>query len=108
MWSEGRELELIDPTLGEFDVESVKRCIKVALLCVQKNAMDRPTMTEVATMLDREGSVLKDPMQPPHFHLRVTDDDVDGEDRWEAESRPQLTGVFSTNYVTVTMIEEGR
>lgn len=108
MWSEGREVELIDPALGDLDMESIMRCIKVALLCVQKNAMDRPTMTEVTTMLDREGPVLRDPMQPPHFHLRVTDDDDGGEDGWEAENQPHLTGLFSNNNVTVTMIEEGR
>ncbi|GJN11497.1 hypothetical protein PR202_ga29695 [Eleusine coracana subsp. coracana] len=110
LWSEGREVELIDLALlsDSKDMESIMRCIKVALLCVQKNAMDRPTMTEVTTMLDRDGPVLRDPMQPPHFHLRITDDDAGGEDGWEAENRPQVTGVFSTNDVTVTMIQEGR
>ncbi|TVU39467.1 hypothetical protein EJB05_12888 [Eragrostis curvula] len=108
LWSEGRENEVIDPMLGDCDKSSITRCIKVALLCVQKNTMDRPTMTEVTTMLESEGAALRDPSQPPHFHLRVTDDDGAGEDGWEVENQPQVIGSFSTNDVTVTMMEEGR
>ena len=45
MWSEGRALELVDPSLGErSEVASIMRCIRVGLLCVQENATDRPTM----------------------------------------------------------------
>ncbi|GJN11496.1 hypothetical protein PR202_ga29694 [Eleusine coracana subsp. coracana] len=78
--SEGRAVELIDLALGDCgDTACIMRCIKVALLCVQENAMDRPTMTEVAVMLGSHGTALKDPRQPPHFHLRFNDNS-DGED----------------------------
>ncbi|CAN6211868.1 unnamed protein product [Urochloa humidicola] len=47
LWKEGRAFELIDPTLvGNNEVTSILRFIKVALLCVQDKAIDRPSMTE--------------------------------------------------------------
>ncbi|CAN6211867.1 unnamed protein product [Urochloa humidicola] len=95
LWREGRALELIDPLLGDNnDVTSILRCVKVALLCVQDNAIDRPRMTEVMEMLGHDGTVLPDPKQPPHFHLRVSDDNAaGGEDGWEAQTQ-SLAGSF--------------
>jgi len=52
LWREGRASELIGPLLGVCgEVEAIMRCIKVAMLCVQDNATDRPTMVDVTAML---------------------------------------------------------
>ncbi|CAO1941617.1 unnamed protein product [Urochloa humidicola] len=52
LWREGRESELIDLRLGVCgEVANIVRCIKVALLCVQDSATDRPTMADVLAML---------------------------------------------------------
>ena len=60
--------ELIDPTLGDCSqvMASIKQCVKVALLCVQDNATDRPTMADVTVMLvRRDGTTsLPDPKRP--------------------------------------------
>ncbi|GJN11537.1 hypothetical protein PR202_ga29736 [Eleusine coracana subsp. coracana] len=112
LWNDGRAFELIDPTLGERgDVSTIMRCAKVALLCVQDNATDRPTMTEVTAMLGSGGgdaAVLPDPRRPPHFRLRVSSSDDDG--GW-SESRMRSshgTTSCSTNELTITTIQEGR
>ncbi|XP_015694662.2 cysteine-rich receptor-like protein kinase 10, partial [Oryza brachyantha] len=120
LWREGRECELIDPTLGESNgaaagaaaaTAAIARCVKVALLCVQDNATDRPAMTDVAAMLGSDGVPLPDPLPPPHYQLRVSSDygadDVAGDG--DRRSRWRFTDSCSTNNdVTITTIEEGR
>uniref|UniRef100_A0A453BCZ9 S-locus receptor kinase C-terminal domain-containing protein n=1 Tax=Aegilops tauschii subsp. strangulata TaxID=200361 RepID=A0A453BCZ9_AEGTS len=111
MWRDGRAFELVDPTLGHCsEVADIMRCVKVALLCVQDNAMDRPTMTDVTAMLGNDGVPLPDPRRPPHFHLRVTsDDEEDGAGGSGTRTRStHFTGSCSTNDVTISTIEEGR
>jgi hypothetical protein len=88
--------------------------VKVALLCVQDNATDRPTMTDVAAMLGSDGVPLPDPLPPPHYQLRVSGDDYDDGGRGSPAgggfrpSRWRFTDSCSTNDVTITTIEEGR
>ncbi|XP_018847746.1 receptor-like serine/threonine-protein kinase SD1-8 isoform X4 [Juglans regia] len=55
LWREGRGLQLIDSTLVESHSQhQILRCIHVGLLCVQELAMDRPTMSDVISMLANE------------------------------------------------------
>ncbi|KAM5588482.1 hypothetical protein ABKV19_006765, partial [Rosa sericea] len=55
LWNEGRALELVDEVLGDSYFSSeVMRCVHVGLLCVQDNAADRPTMTDVVSILSSE------------------------------------------------------
>ncbi|KAJ3705346.1 hypothetical protein LUZ61_009051 [Rhynchospora tenuis] len=84
-WKEGRFLELICPTLTEDPQRQVERCIHiaVALLCVQENLADRPTMSDVITFLTTASIVLPEPKQPAYFNVRVPDkaeesSDLDG------------------------------
>ncbi|XP_047069388.1 putative cysteine-rich receptor-like protein kinase 20 [Lolium rigidum] len=111
LWREGRGFELVDRKPSDFDeVTSILRCIKVALLCVQDNAMDRPTMTDVTTMLGNLGVRLPDPRQPPHFQLRVArveEEDVLGGSGARATST-HFTDSCSTNDMTISTIKEGR
>uniref|UniRef100_A0A453DLA2 non-specific serine/threonine protein kinase n=2 Tax=Aegilops tauschii subsp. strangulata TaxID=200361 RepID=A0A453DLA2_AEGTS len=112
LWKDGRALELVDPTLGHCNeqVTDMMRCVKVALLCVQDNAMDRPTMSDVTAMLGHDGVPLPDPRWPPHFHLRVTsDDEEDRAGRSGVRTRStHFTGSCSTNDMTISTIQEGR
>ncbi|KAL6871520.1 hypothetical protein ACP4OV_014349 [Aristida adscensionis] len=117
LWREGRAFELIDPTLGErSDVASIMRCVKVALLCVQDNAMDRPTMADVTAMLAAgaagdagSASALPDPRRPPHFSLRVTSSsEDDGGVSSVVRTLSHGTTTCSTNDLTITTIQEGR
>ncbi|ONI01791.1 hypothetical protein PRUPE_6G158800 [Prunus persica] len=52
LWKEGRGLELMDPTLKDSCTEDqLLRCFQVVLLCVEENAADRPSMSDVVSML---------------------------------------------------------
>ncbi|KAM0871041.1 hypothetical protein ACQ4PT_039645 [Festuca glaucescens] len=63
MWKELRLHELVDRTLGNrYDMAEITRCAQVALLCAQEDPSDRPTMTDVAAMLNSESTSL--PMEP--------------------------------------------
>ncbi|XP_059652124.1 leucine-rich repeat receptor protein kinase HPCA1-like isoform X2 [Cornus florida] len=71
LWREYRGLELIDPTLDNlFRRNEVLRCIHVGLLCVQDNPIDRPTMSDVISMLTEETRALSTPKQPAFFFGR--------------------------------------
>ncbi|RID74824.1 hypothetical protein BRARA_B01903 [Brassica rapa] len=53
----GREVELIDDRLSEFNVEEVKRVIGVALLCTQASHSLRPPMSRVVALLSGDVEV---------------------------------------------------
>ncbi|GLU23275.1 hypothetical protein SLE2022_392970 [Rubroshorea leprosula] len=64
LWSKGKELDLIDDELADsLSSTEVKRCIRVALLCVQDHAENRPTMAAVISMLSSETELLQ-PKEP--------------------------------------------
>ncbi|KAK2383217.1 S-locus lectin protein kinase family protein [Trifolium repens] len=64
LWTEGRALDTVDLTLNQsYPYAIVMRCIQIGLLCVQENAMNRPTMTEVVFMLCNE-TPLCQPQKP--------------------------------------------
>ncbi|OEL29472.1 Receptor-like serine/threonine-protein kinase SD1-7 [Dichanthelium oligosanthes] len=73
LWKEEKWFEVIDPCLNvkHPDME-IMRFINVALMCVQDNAADRPTMTEVTSLLVNESVSLPDPKQPAYFNIRAT------------------------------------
>jgi hypothetical protein len=64
LWREDRSSELMDSTLVESNSAiQILRCIHVGLLCVQEFAVDRPTMSDVITMLTNETISLPTPTQ---------------------------------------------
>ncbi|XP_058224537.1 G-type lectin S-receptor-like serine/threonine-protein kinase CES101 isoform X1 [Rhododendron vialii] len=68
LWKEGTALELKDPILGDSCAENeLLRIIHVGLLCVQEGATDRPTMSDVISMLNNEMMVLPAPTRPAFF-----------------------------------------
>ncbi|KAL5198933.1 hypothetical protein ABZP36_002445 [Zizania latifolia] len=72
MWRDGRWHELIDRCLGDGGRHgaSIKRCVQVALLCVQEDAEDRPAMDDVVKMLINEQAILPEPGQSAYFNIR--------------------------------------
>ncbi|RHN62560.1 putative protein kinase RLK-Pelle-DLSV family [Medicago truncatula] len=67
LWTEGRALDIVDPELNQFyPPTTVMRCIQIGLLCVQENAMNRPSMLEVVFMLANE-TPLCPPLKPAFF-----------------------------------------
>ncbi|OAY70084.1 Cysteine-rich receptor-like protein kinase 25 [Ananas comosus] len=94
VWKEGRWFELIDPSLdGSSETYEVVRCIHVALMCVQENAADRPTMSNVIAMLSSDSTNLPDPKQPAYFNMRIKN---------EAEMASDFIVPASENDITFT------
>ncbi|KAL5547637.1 hypothetical protein UlMin_002868 [Ulmus minor] len=55
-WEEGQAENFFDPSLDDSSSScKLTRCLKVALLCVQENPDDRPSMLEINSML-RDGT----------------------------------------------------
>uniref|UniRef100_A0A0D9WZV7 Protein kinase domain-containing protein n=1 Tax=Leersia perrieri TaxID=77586 RepID=A0A0D9WZV7_9ORYZ len=66
-WMAGTVMEMIDPTMSDFLAIDVRKCIHVALLCVQGNPADRPVMSSVVMMLGSETVSLQVPSRPAFF-----------------------------------------
>ncbi|KAJ8484263.1 hypothetical protein OPV22_016748 [Ensete ventricosum] len=72
LWREGKSSDLMDSSLGSPESgEEVSRCINVALLCAQENAADRPTMSDVVSMLTSGAASLPAPRPPAFFLVAV-------------------------------------
>ncbi|KAM0975530.1 hypothetical protein ACFX13_018834 [Malus domestica] len=99
LWKEGAGLELTDPTLGNsFIKEQLLRCIHVGLLCVEENAADRPTMSDVISMLTNESLPLASPTKPAFFvGRRTVEAGISG--------NQQLETVASANYMSSSDFE---
>ena len=61
----------MDPTLHEVcNADQFVKCVNIGLLCVQEDLNDRPTMSNVVTMLDNEGATIPTPKQPAFVQWR--------------------------------------
>ncbi|KAK9939375.1 hypothetical protein M0R45_016071 [Rubus argutus] len=55
LWNEDRGLNLVDEVLGDsYSSSEVLKCMHIGLLCVQDNAVDRPTIADIALMLSSD------------------------------------------------------
>ncbi|KAG8080245.1 hypothetical protein GUJ93_ZPchr0007g4671 [Zizania palustris] len=69
-WTGGAVAEMVDPTMnGDFSETDARKCIHVALLCVQGNPADRPVMSSVVMMLGSEtaSASVNVPSKPAFF-----------------------------------------
>jgi hypothetical protein len=101
LWEEGRWLELVEaPISKEMHAlpAEARRYINIALMCVQENADDRPTMSDVVAALNSESVVLPEPKHPAYFNLRVS----------KAMESATVVERCSLNDVTITQDPEGR
>ncbi|XP_010470659.1 PREDICTED: G-type lectin S-receptor-like serine/threonine-protein kinase At1g67520 isoform X1 [Camelina sativa] len=101
LFKENRVREVIDLSLGDsaLDYPQVLRCVQVALLCVQENAEDRPSMLDVVSMIYGEGNnALSLPKEPAFY---------DGPRRSFLEMEVELVEPenVSVNRVTITLVE---
>ncbi|KAL5547622.1 hypothetical protein UlMin_002853 [Ulmus minor] len=94
LWKEGQGMEFMDPALDD-TVSKCKllKCLQIALLCVEENANDRPSMLEVSSMFKNENSLVKIPKKPA-FSLR-------SEDHRHHESKAS-SGTCSVNEITIS------
>ncbi|KAF3451650.1 hypothetical protein FNV43_RR07745 [Rhamnella rubrinervis] len=72
-WRNGTVLKLLDPNLGDsYSREEVIRCVHVALLCVEEDPADRPTMASVIVMLNSNTVTMALPQKPAFFPHSTT------------------------------------
>lgn len=70
-------MELIDQTLVDScPLSEALRLIHIALLCVQEDSNDRPTMPLVVLMLSSRSIYLPRPSAPPFSIARLTSSDL--------------------------------
>ncbi|KAL8468874.1 hypothetical protein ACS0TY_031907 [Phlomoides rotata] len=75
LWNEGRGLELMDPLLADScpSKEEFTRCLHIGLLCVQEDASDRPSMSSIVLMLNRDTVSLSQPERPAFTDRKFID-----------------------------------
>jgi chitinase len=72
---EGSGAEFFDPSLDDTTSPcKLTRCMQIALLCVQENSSDRPSMLEVDSLLKNEGADVGTPNMPA-FSMKKQEDD---------------------------------
>ncbi|XP_020238465.1 cysteine-rich receptor-like protein kinase 10 [Cajanus cajan] len=95
IWCAGKCLELMDPTLEKtFTGSEVERCIHIGLLCVQEDATDRPTMSDVVVMLASETMAIPKPKHPAFSVGKMTS---------EEETTSKSSKNLSLNDVTLSI-----
>nr|XP_023874188.1 LOW QUALITY PROTEIN: cysteine-rich receptor-like protein kinase 10 [Quercus suber] len=66
LWNEGKGVELIDQTIVDTcPISEALRLIHIAMLCIQEDPNDRPTMSRVLLMLASKSINLPQPLAPP-------------------------------------------
>ncbi|TVU22108.1 hypothetical protein EJB05_31790 [Eragrostis curvula] len=64
LFEEGRSLEIVDPSMPDWDAEQALLCIQLGLLCCQIIVPDRPDMQSVHLMLSSDSFTLPKPGKP--------------------------------------------
>ncbi|KAL5865053.1 hypothetical protein ACOSQ3_002567 [Xanthoceras sorbifolium] len=67
LWQEDKVLDMMDRKLSagsKTKTNEILKCINVGLLCVQEDPDDRPTMSDVITMLSSVSATLSTPKRP--------------------------------------------
>ncbi|KAJ4981875.1 hypothetical protein NE237_032712 [Protea cynaroides] len=103
-WNAGTGFVLVDPIMRENSSRNeVMRCIHIALLCVQEDVADRPTMASVVFMLSSDSVTLQLLSQPAFFvRSRMEEKEMQesGSDQSKSRSIP-----LSLNEVSITELE---
>ncbi|XP_021615599.1 G-type lectin S-receptor-like serine/threonine-protein kinase CES101 [Manihot esculenta] len=64
----GNALEIVEPTIkNSAPKDEVLKCINLGLLCVEQSPLNRPTMSDVLSMLTSEDPELPMPRQPAFY-----------------------------------------
>ncbi|KAM3704437.1 hypothetical protein ACB098_03G003100 [Castanea mollissima] len=97
LWKSNRSLELMDPILGDTPPTNVfLSYINIALLCLQENAVDRPTISDVISMFNKDPALLPSPKKPAFSFGRGI------EDLGSSKRNPEIC---SLNDMTVSILE---
>ncbi|XP_019089064.1 PREDICTED: cysteine-rich receptor-like protein kinase 14 [Camelina sativa] len=103
LWRNKSLIDLVDPTISDnCQMEEVTRCIHIALLCVQHNPTDRPSLSTIHMMLTHNSLQLPDPQQPGFFYPNRRNQERDGLE--SIQSRNRVIS-HTINDVTVTDLD---
>ncbi|CAM0879071.1 unnamed protein product [Alopecurus aequalis] len=92
-WEDGKWIDLVHTSLTPHSHSAkMTRCFNIALLCVQENAADRPTMGDIVSMLSSETIILDEPKKAAYMNVRVGNE--------EASTTPES---YSINDVTISV-----
>ncbi|PIN20583.1 Serine/threonine protein kinase [Handroanthus impetiginosus] len=93
LWKKDSSMDFMDPMLDDSSSTcKMKRCMQVALLCVQERWEDRPSMLEVSSMLKNETENLPAPNMPAFSTCKRSD----------GEKICDLMEVCSASMLTIT------
>ncbi|XP_052200536.1 cysteine-rich receptor-like protein kinase 34 [Diospyros lotus] len=96
LWKEGKCIEFTDPSLDDTNSScKLMRCMQIALLCVQENPADRPSMPEVSSMLRNETISMNAPKRPA-FSVR--------RDESQVQQSPLQQETWSVDRATITQM----
>ncbi|XP_042475044.1 G-type lectin S-receptor-like serine/threonine-protein kinase At4g03230 [Macadamia integrifolia] len=100
LWKKDKVLAFMDKSVSESYIAcEVSKCVNVGLLCVQEEANDRPTMSNVIFMLGSETTTLPTPKEPAFIAKKYCPSTTAS-----SSSRPEI---YSINELTITE-EQGR
>ncbi|MED6120353.1 hypothetical protein PIB30_118685 [Stylosanthes scabra] len=98
LWCEGECLKLVDPILeNTYTRNEVTRCIHIGLLCVQEDAVDRPTMSTVIVMLASETMALPKPNHPAFSVGRKINKEEESTSKASNKDYPSVNEVSVSN-----------
>ncbi|KAK6269851.1 hypothetical protein POUND7_006956 [Theobroma cacao] len=96
LWTSSWPLELMESVIQDSSFTTAAiRYINIALLCVQERAEDRPTMSDVVSMLSNELTVLPSPMKPAFSNVRSM---------VNPNSSPSKPEICSANELTLSVL----
>nr|KYP44177.1 Cysteine-rich receptor-like protein kinase 10 [Cajanus cajan] len=101
LWTRNSGMDLMDPSLDDSDTAScskhtVPRYVNIGLLCVQESPSERPTMSDVVSMIGNDTVALPSPKPPAFLNVRGN----------EKSTLPCSTSEsFSVNVITDSIVE---
>lgn len=99
LWKEGQGICFVESTLDDSSSScKILRCMHVALLCVQENPVDRPSMLAVSLMLKNEATAIVTPKRPA-FSIR--EDDGFNKEHCKGKARIEF---FSFNDASISQV----
>ena len=96
LWKSNKSLELMDPILGDTPANVFLSYINIAFLCVQENATDRPTISDVISMFNKEPVLLPSPKKPAFSFAKGI------KDLGSSKKKPEICSV---NDMTTSILE---
>ncbi|MQM03727.1 hypothetical protein Taro_036508 [Colocasia esculenta] len=97
MWEGGRGFELLDPSMlsSSSSATEVPICTQLAMLCIQEDAADRPTMSSVVFSLSNDVCTLPMPKKPAFVFERSPNSVLSA--AHDSASKASINGLTATS-----------